>query len=258
MEDKTKHIKRIHTTCDNPPFIPSSDSSCKAVHPPTIGLDPLGTKEDKNVFTRCMKRMTRCLRPVKTNRGPNFDRNTFSTDQNYEQSLCITECPKGASRNETYFPQNGPSKKRSTEEDSSSKETMSGVTSCVRREKKVIVQQSNSQRTTEDLQNGKSSCDGSGVEQLDMFLNKSIPLSNMSRIKTTSFRGDVTNVKTTHFEGDVTTLNKSSCLDDMALKVLSIDEEKEISSAASSYNHSFESENIKDEDNLENDLRLGM
>ena len=258
MEDKTKHIKRIHTTYDNPPYIPSSDSSCKAVHSPTIGLDPFGTKKDKNVFTRCMKRMTRCLRPVKTDSGPNFDRNTFSTDQNYEQSLCITECPKGASRNEAYFPQNGPSKKRSTEEDNFSKETMSGLTSCVRREKKVIVQQSNSQRTAEDLLNEKSSYAGSGVEQLDMFSNKSIALSNMSRIKTTSFKEDVTKIKTTYFEGDVATLNKSSCLDDMALKVLSIDEEKEISSAASSYNHSFESENIKDEDNLENDLRLGM
>ena len=250
MEDKTKHIKRIYTTYDNPPHIPSSDSSCKAVHSPAIVSDPLGTKKDKNVFARCMKRMTRCVRPVKTvktNRGANFDRNTFSTNHNYEESVCIIECPKGTLENKTYFPQNEACEKRGTEKDSLSNETMSRVNSCIRREKKVIVQHSqNSQKTTENLLNEKSCYAGSGKDPLEMSSKKFIVFPNTTRTKKTCLKGDVRK------------LDKNSCLEDMALKVLAIDEEREISSAGSSYNHSFESETIKDEDNLENDLRLGM
>ena len=250
MEDKTKNIKRIYTTYDNPPHIPSSGSSCKAVHSPAIVSDPLGTKKDKNVFARCMKRMTRCVRPVKTvktNRGANFDRNTFSTNHNYEESLCIIECPKDTLENKTYFPQNEPCEKRDTGKDSLSNETMSRVNSCIRREKKVIVQHSrNSQKTTENLLNEKSCYVGSGTDTLEMSAKKSFVLPNTTRPKKTCLTGDV--IK----------LDKNSCLADMALRVLAIDEEREISSAGTSYNHSFESETIKDEDNLENDLRLAM
>ena len=247
MEDKTKHIKRIYTTYDNPPDIPSSDSSCKAVHSPAIVSDPLGTKKDKNVFARCMKRMTRCVRPAKANRGANFDRNTYSTNHNNEESPCIIECPKDTLENRTYFPQNEPCEKRDTGKDSLSNETMSRVNSCIRGEKKVIVQHSqNSQKTTENLLNEKSCYAGSGKDPLEMSSKKFIVFPNTTRTKKTCLKGDVRK------------LDKNSCLEDMALKVLAIDEEREISSAGSSYNHSFESETIKDEDNLENDLRLGM
>ena len=247
MEDKTKHIKRIYTTYDNPPHIPSSGSSCKVVHSPTIVSDPLGTKKDKNVFARCMKRMTRCVRPAKANRGANFDRNTYSTNHNNEESPCIIECPKDTLENRTYFPQNEPCEKRDTGKDSLSNETMSRVNSCIRGEKKVIVQHSqNSQKTTENLLNEKSCYAGSGKDPLEMSSKKFIVFPNTTRTKKTCLKGDVRK------------LDKNSCLEDMALKVLAIDEEREISSAGSSYNHSFESETIKDEDNLENDLRLGM
>ena len=247
MEDKTKHIKRIYTTYDNPPHIPSSGSSCKAVHSPAIVSDPLGTKKDKNVFARCMKRMTRCVRPAKANRGANFDRNTYSTNHNNEESPCIIECPKDTLENRTYFPQNELCEKRDTGKDSLSNETMSRVNSCIRGEKKVIVQHSqNSQKTTENLLNEKSCYAGSGKDPLEMSSKKFIVFPNTTRTKKTCLKGDVRK------------LDKNSCLEDMALKVLAIDEEREISSAGSSYNHSFESETIKDEDNLENDLRLAM
>ena len=247
MEDQTKHIKRIYTTYDKPSHIPSSDSSCKAVHSPAIVSDPLGTKKDKNVFARCMKRMTRCVRPAKANRGANFDRNTYSTNHNNEESPCIIECPKDTLENRTYFPQNEPCEKRDTGKDSLSNETMSRVNSCIRGEKKVIVQHSqNSQKTTENLLNEKSCYAGSGKDPLEMSSKKFIVFPNTTRTKKTCLKGDVRK------------LDKNSCLEDMALKVLAIDEEREISSAGTSYNHSFESETIKDEDNLENDLRLAM
>ena len=247
MEDKSKHIKRIYTTYDNPPPIPSSDSSCKAVHSAAIVSDPLGTTKDKNVFARCIKRMTRCVRPVKTNRGANFDRNTFSTNHKHEESLCIIECPKGTLENKTYFPQKEPCEKQDTEKHSLSNEAMSRVNSGIQREQKVIVQHSqNSQKTTENLLNEKSCYVGSGTDPLEMSSKKSIVLPNTTRTKKPWSKGDVRK------------LDKNSCLEDMAIKVLAIDEEREISSAGSSYNHSFESEIIKDEDNLENDIRLGM
>ena len=247
MEDKTKHIKRIYTTYDKPSHIPSSDSSCKALHSPAIVSDPLETKKDKNVFARCMKRMTRCVRPAKANRGANFDRNTYSTNHNNEESPCIIECPKDTLENRTYFPQNEPCEKRDTGKDSLSNETMSRVNSCIRGEKKVIVQHSqNSQKTTENLLNEKSCYAGSGKDPLEMSSKKFIVFPNTTRTKKTCLKGDVRK------------LDKNSCLEDMALKVLAIDEEREISSAGTSYNHSFESETIKDEDNLENDLRLAM
>ena len=247
MEDKTKNIKRIYTTYDNPPHILSSDSSCKAVHSPAIVSDPLGTKRDKNVFARCIKRMTRCVRPVKTNRGANFDRNTFSTNHKHEESLGIIECPKGTLENKTYFPQKEPCEIRGTEKHSLSNETMSRVNSCIRGEQKVIVQHSqNSQKTTENLLNEKSCYVGSGIDPLEMSSKQSIVLPNTTR------------TKNTWSQGGVRKLDMNSCLGDMALKDLAIDEEREISSAGSSYNHSFESETIKNEDNLENDLRLGM